>query len=61
LSHYDSAPHSASLGASDDASGVATILEAVRAFLHAKTPHKNDIIILLPMPKNLGSMAQHFS
>ncbi|MBC7606829.1 MAG: M28 family peptidase [Burkholderiales bacterium] len=46
LSHYDSAPHSSSLGASDDASGVATILEGVRAFLHAKTAHKNDIVIL---------------
>jgi acetylornithine deacetylase/succinyl-diaminopimelate desuccinylase-like protein len=46
LSHYDSAPHSFSPGASDDASGVATILESVRAFLHNKTQHKNDIIIL---------------
>jgi hypothetical protein len=46
LSHYDSAPHSSSKGASDDASGVATILESVRAFLHNRTPHKNDIIIL---------------
>ena len=46
LSHYDSAPHSFSKGASDDASGVATILESVRAFLHNKTKHKNDIIIL---------------
>ena len=54
LSHYDSAPHSASLGASDDASGVATILEAVRAFLHAKTPHKNDIIILFTDAEELG-------
>ena len=31
LSHYDSAPHSFSKGASDDASGIATILESVRA------------------------------
>ncbi len=31
LSHYDSGPHS-SYGASDAASGVATILEGVRAF-----------------------------
>ena len=46
LSHYDSAPHSFSKGASDDASGVATILESVRAFLYNKTKHKNDIIIL---------------
>jgi hypothetical protein len=46
LSHYDSAPHSYSHGASDAGSGVATILEGVRTFLHNKTPHKNDIIIL---------------
>jgi hypothetical protein len=54
LSHYDSAPHSSSKGASDDASGVATILESVRAFLHTKTSHKNDIIILFTDAEELG-------
>ncbi|MES2410696.1 MAG: M20/M25/M40 family metallo-hydrolase [Bacteroidota bacterium] len=54
LSHYDSAPHSYSKGASDDASGVATILESVRAFLHNKTPHKNDVIILFSDAEELG-------
>lgn len=54
LSHYDSAPHSFSHGAADDASGVATILEGVRAFLHNKTPHKNDIIILFTDAEELG-------
>ena len=54
LSHYDSAPHSKSKGASDDASGVATILESVRAFLHNKTAHKNDIIILFTDAEELG-------
>ena len=54
LSHYDSAPHSFSRGASDDASGVATILEGLRAFLHSKTPHKNDIIILFSDAEELG-------
>ena len=54
LSHYDSAPHSYSKGASDDASGIATILESVRAFLHKKTPHKNDIIILFTDAEELG-------
>lgn len=54
LSHYDSAPHSASYGASDDAVGVATILESVRAFLHNKTAHKNDIIILFTDAEELG-------
>ena len=54
LSHYDSAPHSFSKGASDDASGVATILEGIRAFLYAKQPHKNDIIILFSDAEELG-------
>ncbi|HLP64163.1 M20/M25/M40 family metallo-hydrolase [Flavobacterium sp.] len=54
LSHYDSAPHSYSHGASDDASGVATILESIRAFLHTKTKHKNDIIILFSDAEELG-------
>jgi Peptidase family M28 len=54
LAHYDSAPHSYSLGASDDGSGVATILEGVRTFLHNNTPHKNDIIILFSDAEELG-------
>ncbi|MEN9907661.1 MAG: hypothetical protein RLZZ540_802 [Bacteroidota bacterium] len=54
LSHYDSAPHSASHGAGDDASGIATILESVRAFLYNKTPHQNDIIILFTDAEELG-------
>ncbi len=54
LSHYDSAPHSYSKGASDAGSGVATILESVRAFLYSKTPHKNDIIILFSDAEELG-------
>ncbi|MFV8371744.1 M28 family peptidase [Flavobacterium sp. LB2P74] len=54
LSHYDSAPHSYSKGASDAGSGIATILEGVRAFLHSKTPYKNDIIILFSDAEELG-------
>ncbi len=54
LSHYDSAPHSYSPGASDAGSGVATILESVRAFLYNKTSHKNDIIILFTDAEELG-------
>lgn len=53
LSHYDSHPHS-SYGASDAASGVATILEGVSAYLaKGKTP-KNDIIILFTDAEELG-------
>lgn len=53
LSHYDSNPHS-SLGASDAASGVATILEGVRAFLEQNKTPKNDIIILISDAEELG-------
>ena len=54
LSHYDSAPHSSSQGASDAGSGVATILESVRVFVYNKTAHKNDIIILFSDAEELG-------
>lgn len=53
LSHYDSQPHS-SLGASDAGSGVATILESVRAFLSKDKEPKNDIIILISDAEELG-------
>jgi len=53
LSHYDSAVHS-SYGASDAASGVATILETLRAFkVKGKNP-KNDIIILFSDAEEVG-------
>ncbi|RZJ68558.1 MAG: M28 family peptidase [Flavobacterium sp.] len=54
LSHYDSAPHSYSHGASDDASGVAVILEGIRAYLHNKTAHQNDIFIVFTDAEELG-------
>ncbi len=60
LSHYDSAPHSFSPGASDNAVGVATIIESVRAFLHTKTAHKNDIIILFSDAEEIGLMGASF-
>ena len=53
LSHYDSNPHS-SLGASDAGSGVATILETVRAYLSTNKKPKNDIIILISDAEELG-------
>lgn len=53
LSHYDSNPHS-SLGASDAASGVATVLEAVRAYLESGRVPENDIIILFTDAEELG-------
>ncbi len=53
LSHYDSSPHS-SLGASDDGSGMATVLEGVRAFLASHPSPKNDIIILFTDAEELG-------
>ncbi|UCD61897.1 MAG: M28 family peptidase, partial [Flavobacteriaceae bacterium] len=53
LSHYDSNPHS-SLGASDAASGVATILEGIRAYLASDAVPKNDIVILISDAEELG-------
>lgn len=53
LSHYDSAVHS-SYGASDAGSGVATILEGIRAFLANGTEHENDIIILFSDAEEIG-------
>ena len=53
LTHYDSSPHS-SLGASDAGSGVATILEGIRAFIAQKTTPENDIIILFSDAEELG-------
>jgi len=53
LSHYDSNPHS-SLGASDDGSGVVTILEGLRAYLSTGKTPKNDIIILISDAEELG-------
>lgn len=53
LSHYDSNPHSA-LGASDAGSGVATILEGIRAFLSKGQTPLNDIILLITDAEELG-------
>ncbi|WP_026932724.1 M28 family peptidase [Christiangramia echinicola] len=53
MTHYDSAMHSSN-GASDAGSGVATILEGIRAFLEKKASHKNDIILLFTDAEELG-------
>ena len=53
LSHYDSSPHSA-LGASDAGSGVATILEGIRAHIASGKQAANDIIILISDAEELG-------
>lgn len=53
MTHYDSQPHS-SFGASDAGSGIATILEGIRAFLSQNTSHKNDIILLFTDAEELG-------
>ena len=53
LSHYDSNTHS-SYGASDAGSGVAAILESIRAFMTRETKPKNDIIILFTDAEEIG-------
>lgn len=54
LAHYDSAPHSFSLGASDAGSGVAAVLESLRAYLTSGRTPKNDIIILFSDAEEIG-------
>ncbi|MCX2680950.1 M20/M25/M40 family metallo-hydrolase [Galbibacter sp. EGI 63066] len=53
MAHYDSNTHS-SKGASDDAVGVAVILESIRGYLEAGNNPKNDIIILFTDAEELG-------
>lgn len=53
LTHYDSAMHS-SYGASDAGSGVATILEGMRAYLASGEKPVNDIIIVFTDAEELG-------
>ncbi|WP_109301717.1 M28 family peptidase [Aquimarina sp. AU474] len=53
MSHYDSSQHS-SFGASDAASGVATILEGVRAYVASNKTPKNDILICITDGEELG-------
>ncbi|MEL7834307.1 M28 family peptidase [Fodinibius sp. Rm-B-1B1-1] len=45
MAHYDSKPNT--YGAGDDASGIATILESLRALKSQKQPLQNDVWILL--------------
>ncbi|RMB63362.1 M28 family peptidase [Dokdonia sinensis] len=54
MSHYDSAPHSKSYGASDAGSGVVTVLESLRAYLAGSEKPKNDIIVLFTDSEELG-------
>ncbi len=53
MSHYDSAPY-VSLGAADAGSGVAVILEGIRAYLKQNIIPKNDIVILITDAEELG-------
>lgn len=53
MAHYDPVPHS--YGASDDGTGVAAVLEAVRA-LREGPPLKNDIVVVLSDAEELGLM-----
>ncbi len=54
MSHYDSAPHSKSRGASDAGSGVVTVLESLRAYIASGEQPQNDIIILFTDSEELG-------
>lgn len=54
LTHYDSAPHTESLGASDDGNGLVAILESIRAYITTGIKPKNDIIILFSDAEEIG-------
>lgn len=54
LAHYDSERYS--YGAADDASGVATILEVIRAHLSTRKKSMNDIIILFTDGEEQGML-----
>lgn len=56
VAHYDSMP--TSRGASDDGSGVATLLETLRA-LKAGPPLKNDLIFLFTDGEEAGLLGAH--
>lgn len=58
LSHYDSNPHS-SLGAADAGSGVAAILEGLRAYLSTSPQHQNDIMVVFTDAEELGLNGAH--
>jgi hypothetical protein len=60
VSHYDSAV-SSSFGASDAGSGVATILEALHAFIASGQQHNNDIVVIITDAEEVGLLgAQAF-
>lgn len=52
MAHYDSVPNSP--GASDDASGVAAILETLRAIQAQDEPLKNDLLIVITDGEEVG-------
>lgn len=58
LSHYDSNPHS-SLGAADAGSGVAVILESLRAYLATQPKHLNDLMVVFTDAEELGLNGAH--
>ncbi len=60
MSHYDSVAN-VSHGAADAGTGVAVILEGIRAYLSENNPPKNDIIILITDAEEIGLLgAQAF-
>jgi len=60
MAHYDSAPNA--LGAADDGSGVAAILESIRALKARPKPLKNNVWILFTDGEERGLLgAQYFT
>ncbi|HET6977260.1 MAG TPA: M28 family metallopeptidase [Pyrinomonadaceae bacterium] len=57
MSHYDSVP--TAFGASDDAAGVASMLETLRALRASSTPLSNDVIFLFTDGEENGLLGAH--
>lgn len=57
MSHYDSVP--TAFGASDDAAGVAGMLETLRALRASSTPLRNDVIFLFTDGEENGLLGAH--
>lgn len=57
LAHYDSTPQAP--GAGDDASGVATILETLRALRATGEPLARDLVVLFTDAEELGLLGAH--
>lgn len=58
LAHYDAAIYSGT-GASDDASGIAVILETINAFMKTQPKPKNNLLVVFTDAEEVGLLGAH--